>query len=407
MESNDVTIIHVQPEPYFGDAFRRAQLFQRSPRTYRIAYWYWEFDSIPESWVEHARQVDEVWAATEFVARGLRARLSVPVRTLFPGVKLAPYEKRERAYFGLSDEPFTFLFMFHMMSVMERKNPLGLIRAFKTAFRPDEPVRLVLKSSYGDRHPAQLQELRDTAAGANIVVIDQVYSPDDVLSLMDACDAYVSLHRSEGLGLTMAEAMLMGKPVIATNFSGNVDFMDDSNSLLVPYELVKLGWPIPPYDGHLEWAQPSVEHAARSTCGVCTTIRPGPVNSGSAASAARKRTCRSTRQVSASPGGWKRLGRCGAHAPEAPWSSAGERASARRSARAPGGSRGCIPGRSDRASARRAPGCRTSTPRPSCACSALCVKSASPTDSHSSISRMSAWTLVEIENARRISMPVE
>jgi glycosyltransferase involved in cell wall biosynthesis len=94
-------------------------------------------------------------------------------------------------------------------------------------------------------------------------VIDQVYSPDDVLSLMDACDAYVSLHRSEGLGLTMAEAMLMGKPVIATNFSGNVDFMDDSNSLLVPYELVKLGWPIPPYDGHLEWAQPSVEHAAQ------------------------------------------------------------------------------------------------------------------------------------------------
>lgn len=263
MESNDVTIIHVQPEPYFDDAFRRAQLFQRSPRTYRIAYWYWEFDSIPESWVEHARQVDEVWAATEFVARGLRARLSVPVRTLFPGVKLAPYEKRERAYFGLSDEPFTFLFMFHMMSVMERKNPLGLIRAFKTAFRPDEPVRLVLKSSYGDRHPTQLQELRDAAAGANIVVIDQVYSPDDVLSLMDACDAYVSLHRSEGLGLTMAEAMLMGKPVIATNFSGNVDFMDDSNSLLVPYELVKLGWPIPPYDGHLEWAQPSVEHAAQ------------------------------------------------------------------------------------------------------------------------------------------------
>lgn len=263
MECNDVTIIHVQPEPYFDDAFRRAQLFQRSPRTYRIAYWYWEFDSIPESWIAHANKVDEVWAATEFVARGLRSRLSIPVRTLFPGVKLAPYQRRERAYFGLSNEPFTFLFMFHMMSVMERKNPLGLIRAFKMAFRPDESVRLVLKSSYGDRHPTQLQALRDAAAGANIVVIDEVYSPGDVLSLMDACDVYVSLHRSEGLGLTMAEAMLMGKPVIATNFSGNVDFMDDSNSLLVPYELVKLGWPIPPYDAHLEWAEPSVEQAAR------------------------------------------------------------------------------------------------------------------------------------------------
>jgi glycosyltransferase involved in cell wall biosynthesis len=87
-----------------------------------------------------------------------------------------------------------------------------------------------------------LQELQDgRGLAANVTIIDEVYSPDDVLSLMDACDAYVSLHRSEGLGLTMAEAMLMGKPVIATNFSGNVDFMDDSNSLLVDYELVKLG----------------------------------------------------------------------------------------------------------------------------------------------------------------------
>ena len=149
-----------------------------------------------------------------------------------------------------------------MMSVMERKNPLGLIRAFKAAFRNDESVRLVLKTSFGDRHPAQLQELLDAAGGGNITVINEVYSPDEVLSLMEACDAYVSLHRSEGLGLTMAEAMLMGKPVIATNFSGNVDFMDDSNSLLVPYELVKLGRPIPPYDANLEWAEPSIEHAA-------------------------------------------------------------------------------------------------------------------------------------------------
>ncbi|MGJ7508108.1 glycosyltransferase family 4 protein [Variovorax sp. GT1P44] len=262
-ECYDVTVIHVQPEPFFDQAYRRADLFERTPRTYRVAYWYWEFDSIPESWVAHAENVDEAWAATEFVARGLRERLSIPVRTLFPGVKLAPYQRRNRAHFGLSEAPFTFLFTFHMVSVMERKNPLGLIHAFKTAFGEDDAVRLVLKTSFGDRHPAQIAELRDAAAGANITVIDQVYSPDEVLSLMDACDAYVSLHRSEGLGLTMAEAMLMGKPVIATNFSGNVDFMDESNSLLVPYELVKLGKPIPPYGADLEWAEPSVEEAAK------------------------------------------------------------------------------------------------------------------------------------------------
>lgn len=263
MECHDVTVIHTQPEPFFDDAYRRANLFERRPRTYRVGYWYWEFDSIPDAWVAHAGNVDEVWAATEFVAKGLREKLSVPVRTLFPGVKLAPFARRPKTYFGLSETPFTFLFTFHMMSVMERKNPLGLIRAFKLAFGEDEGVRLVLKTSFGDRHPAQIQELRDAAAGANITVIDQVYSPDEVLSLMDTCDAYVSLHRSEGLGLTMAEAMLMGKPVIATNFSGNVDFMDDSNSLLVRHELVKLGKPIPPYDADLEWAEPSAEHAAQ------------------------------------------------------------------------------------------------------------------------------------------------
>jgi len=262
-EDFETTIIHTQPEPFFNEAYSRSDLNEHLPRTYRIAYWYWEFDSIPDSWLDAAAKVDEVWTATEFVAKGLRDRLSIPVRTIFPGVALGAYQQRERKYFGLKDGSFTFLFTFHMMSIMERKNPLGLIQAFKAAFSAEDDVTLVLKTSFGDRHPAQLKELRAAAEGHNIVVIDQVYSPDEVLSLMDACDAYVSLHRSEGLGLTMAEAMLMGKPVIATNYSGNVDFMGEDDSLLVPYKLVKLGRPIPPYDEKLEWAEPSTEHAAQ------------------------------------------------------------------------------------------------------------------------------------------------
>lgn len=262
LEDFDVTLIHTQPEPFFGDFHGRSDLARRTFKPYRIAYWYWEFDSVPDSWIAAAEQVDEVWTATEFVAKGLRERLSIPVRTLFPGVKLGHYLPRDRGYFGLDKENFTFLFTFHMMSVMERKNPLGLIRAFKQAFNASESVSLVLKTSFGDRHPAQIAELREAAAGANIKIIDQVFSSDEVLSLMDACDAYVSLHRSEGLGLTMAEAMLMGKPVIATNYSGNIDFMDESNSLLVPFELRKLGRPIPPYDANSVWAEPSTEYAA-------------------------------------------------------------------------------------------------------------------------------------------------
>lgn len=262
LEIYDTTIIHLQPEPLFDAAYVRGDLAERRPRTYRIAFWYWEFDTIPEAWREQAAKADEVWAASEFVAKGLRERLDLPVRTEFPGVSLAPFRARARSHFGVPEEEFVFLFTFHMMSVMERKNPLGLIRAFKRAFMEPEPARLVIKTSFGRRYPEQLAALREAAEGARITIIDEIYSPEDVLALTDVCDVYVSLHRSEGLGLTMAEAMLLGKPVIATGYSGNMEFMTPDNSLLVDYRLVTLGEVIPPYEADYQWAEPSEDHAA-------------------------------------------------------------------------------------------------------------------------------------------------
>lgn len=263
-EEYDITILHTQPEPFFDTAYERTGLIEKAKRPYRIAYWYWEFDSIPDYWISKAAAVDEVWTATEFIAKGLREKLSVPVRTIFPGVQLGPFKRRDRGHFGLPDNEFVFLFTFHMMSIMERKNPIGLIAAFKKAFgAQDDGVRLVLKTSFGKNHPEQLQNLHDLAKGSNVTIIDAIYSPDEILSLMDTCDAYVSLHRSEGLGLTIAEAMLMGKPVICTNYSGNVDFANEQNSLPVGYKIVKLGRPIPPYDAESEWADPSVDEAAQ------------------------------------------------------------------------------------------------------------------------------------------------
>jgi glycosyltransferase involved in cell wall biosynthesis len=150
-----------------------------------------------------------------------------------------------------------------MASIVERKNPLGLIRAFQLAFSADEPVDLVLKTTSEPGHAAALKALRSAAAGANVTIIDRVFTPEQTLALMDACDAYVSLHRSEGLGLTMAEAMLLGKPVIATRYSGNLAFMDDSNSLLVDCTMRPLGREFPPYDAAARWAEPSEAHAAR------------------------------------------------------------------------------------------------------------------------------------------------
>ena len=265
LETHDVTIIHVQPDPFFDDVFQRSDLAPRQDPTYRVAYWYWELEAVPTHWAETARQVNEVWAATSFVADALRHTVPVPVHTLFPGVQIGRFSKRPREAFGLPDcheGRFAFVFSFHMASIVERKNPLGLIQAFKQAFRFGEPVDLILKTTSASHHDDQMRELHEAAAGANVHILDRIMTPDETLSLIDACDAYVSLHRSEGLGLTMAEAMLLGKPVIATRYSGNLDFMDDGNSLLVDYELVPLGRPIPPYDAAARWAEPSLDHAA-------------------------------------------------------------------------------------------------------------------------------------------------
>ncbi|WP_380787648.1 glycosyltransferase [Sphingomonas sp. R86521] len=262
MEIYDTTIVHTQPEPLFDVAYERAGLAPRTPRTYRIGYWYWELDTIPAHWQKQADDVDEIWTATKFVGDALRERFSVPVRVIMPGLEHPHFEPLPRSHFGLPDGTFLFLFTFHMASIMERKNPLGLIAAFIAAFGDDETVGLVLKTSFGHLYPDQLAELRDASAGYNVIIIDDVYTQGEVLALMDACDSYISLHRSEGYGLTMAEAMLLGKPVIATGYSGNLDFMSDETSLLVRYDLVTLDRDYAPYRAGMRWAHASIPHAA-------------------------------------------------------------------------------------------------------------------------------------------------
>jgi GT2 family glycosyltransferase/glycosyltransferase involved in cell wall biosynthesis len=256
------TIIHVQPEPFFNMIAARSGLYERSPRPYRIGYWYWEFDSIPASWDLAVAGCDELWVATEFVARGLRARYSLPVHVMFPGLELPQFQRLPRSYFRLEEGPFVFLFTFHMTSVAERKNPWGLIAAFRRAFSLSDNVLLVIKTSFGERFPDELAKLNAAAQGGCVQIINAVHTQEETLSLMACADVYVSLHRSEGLGLTIAEAMLLKKPAIATGYSGNMDFMNEANSLLVDYRIVELGREYPPYTADLHWAEPSVDHAA-------------------------------------------------------------------------------------------------------------------------------------------------
>jgi glycosyltransferase involved in cell wall biosynthesis len=157
---------------------------------------------------------------------------------------------------------FVFFFTFDFQSLFERKNPLGVICAFRKAFNPTERVLLVIKSSHGDSCPDELSRLQAAAEGANIRILDAVLERRELDALMMRCDCYVSLHRSEGFGLTMAEAMGFGKSVIATAYSANMDFMTPANGFLVRYRLTQIDCDHGPYRKGWTWADPDLEHAA-------------------------------------------------------------------------------------------------------------------------------------------------
>ena len=261
LEVFPVTIINVAPQPYFSVAYERGGLLRRSG-IYRIAYWAWELDTIPEEWVELTPLLDAIWAPTGFVADAFRQRMPVPVHQVLPGVELSEIERVTKAELGIPERNYVFMFMFDMNSQMARKNPLAVIRAFREAFRPSDHASLVIKVSRGRSHPSEFAQLEQAAREAGVIIVDEVLSRARAYGFIQMCDCFVSLHRAEGFGLCLAEAMLMGKPTIATNYSGNMAFMHPGNSYLVDYTLTDIPPDNPIYKGGNHWADPSIEQAA-------------------------------------------------------------------------------------------------------------------------------------------------
>ena len=245
------------PDEWYG----RAGLWMR-PGVRRIAVWYWETEDVPAEWVPRLQWPDEVWAPTQFLADAFRKVVRVPVVPMLPGVQLTRFELFPRSRFGLRDDRFVFLFTFDMNSTMERKNPLGLIAAFQRAFAPHEPVDLVVKVSRGEADPVAFARLRDACADAAVILLNETMPRAEVLALFAACDCYASLHRAEGFGLGIAEAMLLGKPVIATYYSGNRDFTTPETSYLVRARRVTCETATGPYPAGAVWADPDLDHAA-------------------------------------------------------------------------------------------------------------------------------------------------
>ncbi|MGI8428685.1 MAG: glycosyltransferase [Solirubrobacteraceae bacterium] len=229
---------------------------------YQIGMWWWEVSTFPERWRPAFGALDELWVATRHIANVLSPISPVPVIRVPIPVSVPPPPARSRGQLGLPDG-FVFLFLFDFNSSIERKNPHGLIEAFKRAFAPSAGASLVLKAINGEQHPHERERLRVAVADRpDVHLLEGYLSAAEKNAMIASADCYVSLHRSEGLGLTLAEAMYLGTPVIATAYSGNLDFMTDRNGYLVPCELCPIGAASEPYPAGGQWADPDLDTAA-------------------------------------------------------------------------------------------------------------------------------------------------
>lgn len=233
---------------------------------YTIGWWWWEVETFPERWMGSFDTVDEVWAGSRFVAETLSRVSPVPVVHVPMPVELPEGIAADRQGLGLP-EGFLFLFSFDYHSVFARKNPLGVVEAFRAAFPEplaDGPI-LVIKSINGESHPIDRERLADAVAGRPDIILREDYlDASDKNALMASCDCYVSLHRSEGFGLTIAEAMLLGRPVIATDYSGAADLLGPDRAYPIRYERRPIGPGADPYPADGEWAEPDLTAAAEA-----------------------------------------------------------------------------------------------------------------------------------------------
>lgn len=229
-----------------------------------IAYWAWELSRFPAAWQMSFDLFDEIWVPSSFVQQSVSSASTKPVVVMPHAVERPEHVICERSSFGLDDDVFLVLSSFDFNSFMTRKNPSAAIRAFRKAFPSGkEKVNLLLKTHGGENHPVWKNELEVLCEDdPRIIFLDRVLSADELIGLQSCADVFLSLHRSEGFGLNLAESMALGKPVIATGYSGNMDFMTPTNSCLVGYELVPVKEGEYPFPEGQVWADPDIDQAA-------------------------------------------------------------------------------------------------------------------------------------------------
>jgi len=273
--SNDdhfqVDFVHTNPNILSSNP----ELLERHPLTapLRIGYWAWELEQFPAGWERFFSGYHEIWCPSSFTAQSLVQRSPVPVVALphLPDWNHLQKRNKARKVFRQTNgaHPFTFLTLFDFWSTPERKNPEAVIRAFQHAFpRHDSSgpaVQLLVKASSAEQFPRQARALKNLAKGDRRIRWIEALLPQAELDVLyDRADALVSLHRSEGFGLTLADAMGMGIPVIATGYSGNLDFMPPGSAELIPWTLKTIERSRGDYVAGATWAEPDINSAAEA-----------------------------------------------------------------------------------------------------------------------------------------------
>ena len=235
------------------------------PQAYNIICPVWELGIYPEVWVKQLERFNEIWTASIFNYHSIKNCISKPLHYIPWASQVEITSFLGRKYFGIPEGSFCFLFSFDFLSSIHRKNPWAVIRACQKLFKalPDNDVCLILKLNHSSHKPEEYANLMEMVAEFrdNLIVIDKTLSDNEIKNLLRNCDCFVSLHRSEGFGRGLSEAMSLGKPTIATRYSGNVDFMNDTNSCLVDYKFEPVGENCYPYWQGQYWAEANVEQA--------------------------------------------------------------------------------------------------------------------------------------------------
>jgi glycosyltransferase involved in cell wall biosynthesis len=256
----DINVINWIPETWAAD-YNAADSSLLKGR-YNIAYWLWELEDFPDRWRPCIQTVDEIWTPSEFISDSIRKKTDKPVITVPYAIEAGKAACFDRHHFSLPEDKFLFLTMYDFISISERKNPAAVIEAYIKAFPVEnKDVGLIIKVNHAEEK--KLERLRSRLKDyENVYFITNNLTRSEVDSLLQVSDVLISLHRSEGFGLPLAEAMALGKPVISTNWSASTEFMDENSACLVDYKLINLEKTVGPYDKGRRWADADAKHAA-------------------------------------------------------------------------------------------------------------------------------------------------